>query len=162
MRLRGGSRISRTLRAKYFVLTTPTLIGLKVHDVLRFVKPSFINPALLEEQNIPLEKLLEDEAAGMAFPLDAKYFDDFPLIYGEPVLGPADREGQQYPKPESQDFLQNLCHTTYGYGGWYHKCPMPFQAHTKMRLFGVRGYMQQFAVAASLLGESAYENAQCP
>ena len=44
--------------------------------LLRFVKPSFINP---EEQNIPLEKLLEDEAAGMAFPLDAKYFDDFPL-----------------------------------------------------------------------------------
>ena len=23
--------------------------------------------------------------------------------------------------------------------GWYHKCPMPFQAHTKMRLFDVRG-----------------------
>ena len=42
--------------------------------LFRYVKPGFINPALLEEQNIPLERLLESEAAGMAFPLDAKYF----------------------------------------------------------------------------------------
>ena len=123
--------------------------------LLRYVKPGFINPALLEEQNIPLDRLLESEAAGMAFPLDAKYFDDFPLIYGEPVLGPADKAGRQYPKPESQESLLNMCHTTYGekdldvkafphlhpygHGGWYHKCSMPFQAHIKMRLFDVRG-----------------------
>ena len=46
--------------------------------LLRYVKPSFINPALLETQHLSLEKILEDEAAGMAFPLDAKYFDDYP------------------------------------------------------------------------------------
>ena len=123
--------------------------------LFRYVKPGFINPALLEEQNIPLERLLENEAAGMAFPLDAKYFDDFPLIYGEPVLGPSDKAGRQYPKPECQEALVDMCHTTYGeknldvkafphlhpygHGGWYHKCPMAFQAHIKMRLFDVRG-----------------------
>jgi hypothetical protein len=42
------------------------------------LKPGFINPALLEEQSIPLERLLESEATGMAFPMDAKYFDNFP------------------------------------------------------------------------------------
>ena len=122
--------------------------------LLRFVKPSFINPKLLEDQNIPLERLLEDEATGMAFPLDAKYFDDFPLIYGEPVFSSSDVAGQQFPQPESREALQHLCHTTYGekyldvkafphlhpygYGGWYHRCPMAFQAHTKM-MFDVRG-----------------------
>ena len=45
--------------------------------LFRYCKPSFINPGLLDDLNIPLEKVLEDEAAGMAFPLDAKYFDDF-------------------------------------------------------------------------------------
>ena len=49
---------------------------------MRYYKPSFINPKLLEDQSISLEKLLEDEAAGMAFPLDANYFNDFPVIRG--------------------------------------------------------------------------------
>ena len=81
----------------------------------------------------------------MVFPLDVKYFDDFPLIYEEPVLGPSDKAGHQYPKPECQEALVDMCHTTYGekkldvkafphlhpygHGGWYHKCPMAFQAH---------------------------------
>ena len=43
------------------------------------MKPEFINPSLLDDLNIPLEKVLEDEAAGLAFPLDAKYFDQFPI-----------------------------------------------------------------------------------
>ena len=51
--------------------------------LMRYCKPGFINPKLLEDQSIiSLEKLLEDEAAGMAFPLDAKYFDDSPVIQG--------------------------------------------------------------------------------
>ena len=123
--------------------------------LLRYAKPSFINPALLEDQNIPLEKLLEDEAAGMAFPLDAKYFEEFPLIYNEELFTAADKAGRQFPKPECQESLRNLCHTTYGekyldvkafphlhpygHGGWYHKCPLAFQAHIKMRLFDIRG-----------------------
>ena len=127
--------------------------------LLRYVKPGFINPGLLEDQNISLDRLLEGEAAGMAFPLDAKYFDDFPLIYNEPALGPSDKAGRQYPQPqaatECREKLVDLCHTTYGekyldtkafphlhpygHGGWYHRCPMAFQAHIKMRLFDVRG-----------------------
>ena len=91
----------------------------------------------------------------MAFPLDANYFNDFPLVHGEPVLGPSDVAGRPYPKPESQEALQNLCQAKYGehyldvkafphlhpygYGGWYHKCPMAFNAHIKMRLFDIRG-----------------------
>ncbi len=71
-----------------------TCMHLFLPTIKPYVKPSFINPALLEDQNIPLERLLEDEAAGMAFPLDAKYFDDFPLIYNEPVLGPSDKAGR--------------------------------------------------------------------
>ena len=31
-------------------------------------------------------KIVRSEAAGMAFPLNAKYFDDFPLIFNEPEL----------------------------------------------------------------------------
>ena len=124
--------------------------------LLRHFKPNFItiNPDLLEQQNISLEKLLEDEAAGMAFPVDATYFDNFPLVRGEPLLGPSDKAGKQFPKAE-QDALRDLGHASYGakyldckafphlhpygHGGWYHKCPMAFQAHIKMGLFDIRG-----------------------
>ena len=51
--------------------------------LMRYCKPSFINPKLLEDQSISLENLLEYEAACMAFPLDAKYFDDFPVLQGD-------------------------------------------------------------------------------
>lgn len=57
----------------------------------------YCNPKLLEDHNISLEKVLEDEAAGMAFPLDAKYFDDFPVIRGDMC---DDIAGRQYPRPE--------------------------------------------------------------
>ena len=70
--------------------------------------PSFINPKLLEDQSISLEKLLEDEAASMAFPLDAKYFDDFPVIRGDVCH---DVAGRQYPHPE---LAENLCQAKYG------------------------------------------------
>ena len=122
--------------------------------LLRHFKPSFAVSDLLEQQNIPLEKLLEDEAAGMAFPVDATYFDNFPLVRGEPLLGPSDKAGKQFPKAE-QDALRDLGQAKYGekyldckafphlhpygHGGWYHKCPMAFRAHIKMRLFDVRG-----------------------
>ena len=121
--------------------------------LMRYCKPSFINPKLLEDQSISLEKLLEDEAAGMAFPLDAKYFDDFPVIRGDMH---EDIAGRQYPRPELAKSLVNLCQAKYGeefldckafphlhpwgYGGWYHKCPIPFNAHVKMRLYDVRGF----------------------
>ena len=109
--------------------------------LMRYCKPRFINPNLLEDQSISLENLLEDEAAGMAFPLDAKYFDDFPIIQ---VDMQDDIAGRQYPQPELAESLANLCQTKYGeefldckafphihpwgYGGWYHKCPIPFNS----------------------------------
>ena len=46
--------------------------------------------------------------------MDAKYFDDFPLIFNEPVLGQSDIAGFQYPQPDSQEALQNICHAKYG------------------------------------------------
>ena len=89
----------------------------------------------------------------MAFPLDAKYFDDFPVIRGDMH---DDIAGRQYPRPELTESLVNLCQAKYGeefldckafphlhpwgYGGWYHKCPIPFNAHIKMRLYDMRGF----------------------
>ena len=37
-------------------------------------------------QNIPLERLLEEEAVGMALPVDATYFNQFPLIFDDGTL----------------------------------------------------------------------------
>ena len=45
--------------------------------------------------------MLEDEAAGLAFPLDAKYFDKFPLVSDDT----ADIAGRQYPKAEHESSL---------------------------------------------------------
>ena len=80
---------------------------------MRYCKPSFINPNLLEDQRISLVKLLEDEAAGMAFPLDGKYFDDFPVIRGDMHN---DFAGRQYPRPELAESIVNLhvCQAKYG------------------------------------------------
>ena len=78
---------------------------------MRYCKPRFINPKLLEDQSIFLENLLEDEAAGMAFPLDAKYFDDFPVIR---VDMQDDIAGRQYPRSELAESLVNLCQAKYG------------------------------------------------
>ena len=55
-----------------------------VYETLfRFSKPPFINLVLLENQNIPLEWLLEEEAVGMAFPINATYFDRFPSTFDD-------------------------------------------------------------------------------
>ena len=99
----------------------------------------------MEEQSISLEKLLEDEAAGMAFPLDAKYFDNSPVIRGDMHK---DIAGRQYPRAKLAESIVNLCQAKYGEefldykafphllwgGGWYHKCPVPSNVHMKMRL----------------------------
>ena len=55
-----------------------------------------------------LENLLEDEAAGMAFPLDGKYFDHFPVIRREMC---SDVAG---PRPELAESLVELCQANYG------------------------------------------------
>ena len=75
----------------------------RFETLLRYVKPEFINPSLLDELNIPLEKVLEDEAAGLAFPLDAKYFDQFPLVSNDDI---PDIAGRRYPKSEHESLKQ--------------------------------------------------------
>ena len=82
----------------------------RYETMFRYCKPSFINPSLLKDQSISLEKLLEDEAAGMAFPLDAKCFDDFPIIHKDMH---ADVTGHQYPRPELNKSLSELSQAKY-------------------------------------------------
>ncbi len=80
------------------------------------VKASFVNPELLERQDIPLDQLLEDEAIGMAFPVDARYFDQFPLIFDD-ANADADVVGMQHPQnPHSglQQSVRDLVNTRYG------------------------------------------------
>ena len=124
--------------------------------LFRYVKPGFINPTLLEDQKIPLKNLLEEEAIGMAFPVDSNYFDQFPLIYSTNNEGSGDVAGRQYPRPECQANLQDIAYTKYGerfldvktfpylhpwgFGGWHYDCEMSFSAHVKMRLFDIRGW----------------------
>ena len=124
----------------------------RFETLLRYVKLEFINPSLLDDLNIPLEKVLEDEAAGLAFPLHAKYFDQFPLVSHDDT---ADIAGRQYPKAKHESLKQvvrakygekNLdCKAfphlhPWGNGGWYNACCMPFQAHIKMHLFDICGF----------------------
>ena len=120
--------------------------------LFRYIKPAYVNPSLLDDQAITIDKLLEDEAIGMAFPVDATYFDNFPLIYAE---DDKDVAGIQHPRHASHAILKELCLTKYGEkhldikafpqlhpwgnGGWYHACTIPFHAHVKMRLFDIRG-----------------------
>jgi hypothetical protein len=122
----------------------------RFETLLRYVKTEFINPNLLDDLNIPLDKVLEDEAAGLAFPLDAKYFDQFPILSSDNT---ADIAGRQYPKAEHESLKQIVlakygekyldCKAfpplhAWGNGGWYSACGMPFQA---MCLFDVRGFL---------------------
>ena len=123
--------------------------------MFRFSKPAFNNPVLLENQNIPLDRLLEEEAVGMTFPINATYFDQFPLIFGN---GLSDIAGRQNPRlKESQEKLKGLTKARYGdhdleaktfphlhpwgFGGWYYGCPLPFHAHCKMRLMSEDGLL---------------------
>ena len=41
-------------------------------NLFRFVKPGFVNPGLLDRTDISIE---------MTFPVDNKFFDQYPLIY---------------------------------------------------------------------------------
>ena len=77
-----------------------------------FSKPAFINPVLLENQNIPLERILVEEAVGMAFPINATYFDQSPLIFDD---GLSDIVGRQNPRlKELQEKLKDLTKARYG------------------------------------------------
>ena len=117
------------------------------------MKSKFINPLLLEK-HMPLEEVL-GYGLGMAFPVDSKYFDQFPLVLeGKDIAGHV-----QHPQPqvsECRNTLQQLVTAEYGekylepktfpylhpwgHGGWYYQCPILLAAHVKMRLFDIRGW----------------------
>ena len=120
------------------------------------MKPQFgcINPDILEKANLSLEKILEDEVVGMAFPVDARFFDNYPLVFGKEN----EVAGRQYPHKQSecQDKMKELVTAHYGekfiesktfphlfqwgFGGWHYNSPMKFEGHIKMRLYDVRGW----------------------
>ena len=120
------------------------------------MKPEFINPSLLDDLNIPLEKVLEDEAAGLGFPLDAKYFDQFPLVSNDDITG------RQYLKAEHESLKQLVlakysdkyldCKAfphlhPWGNDEWYNNaCGMPFQAHKDA--FDIRGFFASDPLAS--------------
>jgi hypothetical protein len=84
--------------------------------LLRFVKPKFINPQLLANQRLSLEDLLQDEAVAMAFPVDSKFFDQYPLIYDSDAVA-----ALQHPQPEEDSCrsqLKEVIHTKYGEMFW--------------------------------------------
>ena len=53
------------------------------------------NFAILADITVIISLLLQEEAVGMAFPIDASYFDQFPLIHDDELC---DIAGQQYPR----------------------------------------------------------------
>ena len=127
------------------------------YDTLfRFVKPQFgcINPDILTKTNLSLEKILEDEIVGMAFPIDARFFDNYPLVFGKED----NIAGRQYPQDhyECQMKMKELVTAHYGeeflepktfphlfpwgMGGWHYSCPMKFERHIKMKLYDVRSW----------------------
>ena len=67
-----------------------------------YVKPKFIKPLLLEKHML-LEEVLQDEAVGMAFPVDSKYFDQFPLVFEE-----IDIAAVQHPQPQESECRNTL------------------------------------------------------
>ena len=102
-------------------------------------------------------EMLEEEALGMAFPIDPNYFDKYSPLYGD-----MDLAGIQNPKPEIVEKFQENVHALreytsvrygqkyllektfphlfiYGEGGWYYKRCIGFSQFNKMRLVGPKG-----------------------
>ena len=133
--------------------------------LFRYVKLQFgcINPELLPKANLSLEQILEDEVASMAFPVDARFFDNYPLLFGKED----DVAGRQYPHEHSEceeneraseDLLlwKNLFF--WGFGGWHYNCPMKFESHIKMKLYDVRGWWaHDFAFKYDEMGLRGYK-----
>ena len=121
----------------------------------RYVRPDLLNSELLE---LKQDRILEDEAIGMAFPVDSTFFDKYSPLYGN-----LDVAGIQNPQPhlldKAQDSIEWLRTCTsvqygqehllektfphlfpYGEGGWYYKCLLGFSQFTKIRLLDPRGH----------------------
>ena len=127
----------------------------RFETIYRYFRPDIVNPEVLK---LDEDKILEDEAVGMAFPVDSNYFDQYAAIYGD-----ADVAGVQHPQPsvvdDVQDNVKQLRELTsvkygeqyllektfphlfpYGEGGWYYKCFLGFSQFVKMRLLDPRGH----------------------
>ena len=76
--------------------------------LFHYVKPQFgcINSENLAKANLSLEQILEDEVAGMAFPVDTRFFDNYSLVFGKED----DVAGCQYPHEqcECQERMKEL------------------------------------------------------
>ena len=126
----------------------------RFETMYRYLRDNLVNPEVL---NLNYPEILEQEAVGMAFPIDSNYFDNYSPLYGE-----MDLAGIQNPKLEIfeqfQDNVQALREYTsvqygqqyllektfphlfyYGEGGWYYKCPIGFSQVNKIRLMDCRG-----------------------
>ena len=127
----------------------------RFETIYRYFRPEIVNPEVLKLNE---DKILEDEAVGMAFPIDSNYFEQYAAIYDD-----ADVAGVQHPQPsvvdDVQDNVKQLRELTsvkygeqyllektfphlfpYGEGGWYYKCFLGFSQFVKMRLLDPRGH----------------------
>ena len=127
----------------------------RFETIYRYFRPDIVNPEVLK---LDEDKILEDEAVGMAFPVDSNYFEQYAAIYGD-----ADVAGVQHPQPcvvdDVQDNIKQLRELTsvkygeqyllektfphlfpHGEGGWYYKCFLGFSQFVKMRLLDPRGH----------------------
>ena len=127
----------------------------RFETMYRYLRPDIVNPELL---NLNQDTILENEALGMAFPVDSTYFDKYSPLYGN-----LDIAGIQNPKPHIIDKVQDSvewlrsCTSVqygqeylfekafphlfpYGEGGWYYKCLLGLSQFTKIRLLDPRGY----------------------
>ena len=127
----------------------------RFETMYRHLRPDIVNPELL---CLNQDTILEDEAIGMAFPVDSTYFDKYSPLYGN-----LDIAGVQNPQPHMTDKIKDSiewlrsCTSVqygqeyllekafphlfpYGEGGWYYKCPLGLSQFTKIKLLDPRGY----------------------
>ena len=130
----------------------------RYETMYRFIRDNLANPEILK---VNYQNVLEEEAVGMAFPIDSNYFDQYSPLYGE-----MDVAGIQNPKPDIieqfQDDVRVLRDFTnvkygekyllekafphlflYGEGGWYYKCLLGLSQFTKIRLLDPRGWFSK-------------------
>ena len=126
----------------------------RFETMYRYFRDNLVNPEMLK---LNYSDILEDEAIGMAFPIDSNYFENYSPLYGD-----MDLAGIQNPKAETVEQFQDnvlalreytsvqygqkyLLEKTFphllvfGEGGWYYKSLIGFSQFNKLRLFDCRG-----------------------
>ena len=73
----------------------------RFETIYQYFRPEIVNPEVLKLNE---DKILEDEAVGMAFPVDSNYFEQYAAIYGD-----ADVAGIQHPQPSVVDDALSSC-----------------------------------------------------